>query len=118
MPKPTEETGVPIKLLREFENKTITVDTATGEVFTGTLHDAEDNLSLTLTNAKVVFASGHEVSMHSVYIKGVKIRLISLPSGAREKVQQLERESRSLMRGRGGRGGGRGGSRRGFRGRR
>ncbi|GIY77545.1 sm domain-containing protein [Caerostris darwini] len=116
------DVGVPVSLLKEFVNKTITVDTHNGEIFTGTLVDAQDNLSMNLEDVNTTFASGHTTNMESVYIKGHKIRYIALPEKAKSRVVELHREmNRPPSRGRGGsRGGrgGRGGGRPSFRGRR
>ncbi|GFX88972.1 sm domain-containing protein [Trichonephila clavipes] len=112
-PKP-EEISVPVKLLMEFLDKKITVDTSKGELFEGVLIGAEENMSLSLNTVKATFASGHTTDMENVYIKGHKVRFIALPEESKECVKNLQRAVMSARgRGRGGRGGGRGGRGRG-----
>ncbi|KAG8197851.1 hypothetical protein JTE90_020128 [Oedothorax gibbosus] len=108
-----KEIPVPEKLLREFCSRKIKVDTSTGEIFVGTLLEIEENMNLSLSGVRVTFLSGHTADMRCVFIKGSKIRCISLPKSAKELVKDLA--MRQLMPRRGGRGrggyrGGRGGS--------
>ncbi|XP_054715515.1 small nuclear ribonucleoprotein Sm D3-like [Uloborus diversus] len=102
------QVGVPVKLLREFVRKKITVDTASGEVFRGVLEEAEDNLNMCLVDVKVTFCSGATGEMKSVYIKGSKVRYIALPDEAKDHLYELSRERRPMRGGRGGFRGGRG----------
>ncbi|KAG8197816.1 hypothetical protein JTE90_020094 [Oedothorax gibbosus] len=103
-----KEVGVPEKLLKEFVSKKVTVDTSTGEVFAGTLVDIEENMNMSLSEVKATFPSGHTVHMTCVFIKGTKIRCISLPRDARDIVRHLARKQLSSQRGGRGRGGYRG----------
>ncbi|GFY44862.1 sm domain-containing protein [Trichonephila inaurata madagascariensis] len=115
-PKP-EDSSVPVKLLMEFLNKKVTVDTSKGELFEGVLIGAEENMSLSLNTVKATFASGHTADMENVYIKGHKVRFVALPEESKEHVKNLQRAVMSARGGgrggRGGRGGGRGGRGRG-----
>lgn len=107
--------GVPCKLLKEFLNRKVTVETGTGEIYKGVIVDCEDNMSMSLTNVKVTFIDGRTVNMEDVYIKGSCIRLINLPDTAKDSLASLTRDRGFRGRGgfRGGRGGGgRGGGRR------
>ncbi|GFU27525.1 sm domain-containing protein [Nephila pilipes] len=105
------EDSVPVKLLTEYVNKKITVDTSKGEVFEGVLVESEENLSLSLNDVKATFASGHTTEMENVYIKGHKVRFIALSEDeAKDTVNRLQKLAISARgvasRGRGGRGGG------------
>ena len=42
--------GVPVKLLHEAENHVITIELKNGELYRGTLHEAEDNMNCHLSN--------------------------------------------------------------------
>lgn len=98
--------GVPNKLLKEFLNRKLTVESSTGEVYKGILDDVEENMSMSLSEVKVTFADGNVVDMKSVYVKGSRIRLINLPDSAKDSLSSLT-AFRSFRGGRGGRGGGR-----------
>lgn len=96
--------GVPLKLLKEFLSRKITVETSSGESFRGILLDAEENMSVSLGSVKATLADGKSAEMVSVYIKGSRVRLISLPDSAKDSLPSLTRPF--VYRGRGGRGGG------------
>lgn len=95
--------GVPLKLIKEFLNRTITVETSSGDVFKGTLLDIEDNMNMTLNSIKATLVDGKTAEMASLYIKGSRIRIVALPESAMDSLPSLTRPS---FRGRGGRGGG------------
>lgn len=97
--------GVPCKLLQEFKDRKITVEANSGEVYRGILNDVEENLSLSLDDVKATSIDGQVIKMKSVYLKGSRIRLVSLPDSAAEYMPQL---TRPPARGRGGFRGGRG----------
>ena len=42
--------GVPVKLIHEAENHVVTIELKSGELYRGTLHEAEDNMNCHLTN--------------------------------------------------------------------
>lgn len=42
--------GVPVKLLHEAESHVVTIELKSGELYRGTLHEAEDNMNVHLTN--------------------------------------------------------------------
>lgn len=101
--------GVPLKLLKEFLGRKITVEASCGEIYKGELLEAEENMSLCLKEVNATLVDGKNVDMKSVYIKGSRIRLISLPeAAANDSLQTLTRPSFRGGRGgfRGGRGGG------------
>lgn len=114
----SDNTGVLLKLLKEFSNRKITVETSAGDVFKGVLLECEDNMSIALSGVKATLVDGRSVEMTSVYIKGSRVRLINLPDSAIDSLSSLNRAAsrgRGGFRGRGGRGGrgGGGGFRRG-----
>lgn len=102
--------GVPCKLLREFKDRKVTIEANNGEVYRGILHDVEENLSVSLDEVKATMSDGKVVQMKGIYLKGSRIRLISLPESAADYMPQL---TRPPSRGRGGFRGGRGGRGRG-----
>lgn len=107
--------GVPCKLLKEFKDRKITIEANNGDVYRGLLHDVEENLSVSLDEVKATMSDGKIVQMKGVYLKGSRIRLISLPDSAAEYMPQLTRPARGRGGFRGGRGGrGRGGGRPSF----
>ena len=42
--------GVPVKVLHESEGHIITIETSTGELYRGTLVEAEDNMNMQVIN--------------------------------------------------------------------
>lgn len=103
----TATLGVPSKLLKEFLNRKVTVETNRGEVYKGILAEVEDNMSMSLSHVKITYRNGSVENMVSVYIRGSKIRLINLPDNAKDSLQVLT--ARSFRGGRSERGKGRGG---------
>lgn len=102
--------GVPCKLLNEFKDRKVTIEANSGEVYRGIVHEVEENLSLSLDEVKATMSDGKVVQMKSIYIKGSRIRLVSLPDSASDYMPEL---TRPPARGRGGFRGGRGGRGRG-----
>lgn len=104
--------GVPAKLLKECIGKKISVEACNGDVFRGLLNDAEENMSVSLSEVKVVLVDGKTLEMESIYIKGSRVRLVNLPESTSEMLPNLTRPPRPVFRGgrrggfRGGRGGG------------
>lgn len=100
--------GVPYKLLKEFKDRKVTIETNGGEIYRGIVQEVEENLSVSLDEVKASMSDGKVVQMKAVYIKGARIRLISLTDSAADFMPQL---TRPPTRGRGGFRGGRGGNR-------
>ena len=86
-----KNTSVPLKLLKEFKQEKITVETSFGEIYRGVLLDAEENLSVALGRVKATLNDGNTVSMEGVYIRGNRIRFISLPDSAADYLPRLIR---------------------------
>ncbi|UYV61293.1 SNRPD3 [Cordylochernes scorpioides] len=70
---------VPIKILHEAEGHIVTCETNTGEVYRGTLVEAEDNMNCQLKELTVTNRSGKVSNLDNVYIRGSKIRFMILP---------------------------------------
>ena len=45
--------GVPVKVLHEAEGHVVTVEASTGELYRGTLIEAEDNMNLQVCNENI-----------------------------------------------------------------
>lgn len=104
--------GVPLKLLNDFLNRKITVETIFGDVFVGELIIAQENMSVSLNKVNATLNGGKTVAMKNVYVKGSSIRLISFPeAAAKESLRRLTKPPSFRGSGRGGSfRGGRGGS--------
>lgn len=108
----SSQLGVPVKLLKECIGKKISVEACNGDVFRGLLDEAEENMSISLSEVKVVLVDGKTLDMESIYIKGSRVRLVNLPESTAEMLPNLTRPQRPVFRGgkrggfRGGRGGG------------
>lgn len=101
--------GVPCKLLNEFKDRKVTIEANNGEIYRGIVSDVEENLSVSLDDVKATMTDGKIVQMKGVYIKGSRIRLISLPDSAADYMPKLTRpptRGRGVFRGGRGRGGG------------
>ncbi|KAA1063925.1 small nuclear ribonucleoprotein Sm D3 [Puccinia graminis f. sp. tritici] len=75
----TSNIGVPTKLLHEALGHVITVELKTGQVYRGKLHDAEDNLNISLKDITVTHRDGRVTQLDQVYIRGPMIRLYVVP---------------------------------------
>ncbi|KAH9452919.1 hypothetical protein MJO28_008167 [Puccinia striiformis f. sp. tritici] len=75
----TSNIGVPTKLLHEALGHVITVELKTGQVYRGKLHDAEDNLNISLKEITVTHRDGRVTQLDQVYIRGPMIRLYVVP---------------------------------------
>jgi len=71
--------GVPIKLLHEAEGHTVTMELKTGELFRGTLVEAEDNMNCQLASITITGRDGRVATLEHAYIRGSKIRFMILP---------------------------------------
>ena len=75
--------GVPVKLLHEAESHVVTIELKSGELYRGTLHEAEDNMNVHLTNkgTELIYTdrSGKETRLEHVFIRGSQIRFFILP---------------------------------------
>mmetsp|Transcript_640 Transcript_640/g.1080 ORF Transcript_640/g.1080 Transcript_640/m.1080 type:complete len:118 (-) Transcript_640:153-506(-) len=114
--------GVPVKLIHEAENHVVTIELKSGELYRGTLHEAEDNMNCHLTNKGTELIhtdrTGKETRLEHVFIRGSQIRFLILPDMLknapmfnRELAKKSALRTMNSARGRGrgmmGRGGGR-----------
>mmetsp|Transcript_25051 Transcript_25051/g.50888 ORF Transcript_25051/g.50888 Transcript_25051/m.50888 type:complete len:133 (+) Transcript_25051:66-464(+) len=71
--------GVPIKLLHEAESHIITVELKSGELYRGTLQEAEDNMNCSMTNVTMTGRDGSISTLEQVFIRGGLIRFVIIP---------------------------------------
>uniref|UniRef100_A0A7S0HZ17 Small nuclear ribonucleoprotein Sm D3 n=1 Tax=Hanusia phi TaxID=3032 RepID=A0A7S0HZ17_9CRYP len=71
--------GVPVKLLHEAESHIITVELKSGELYRGTLQEAEDNMNCNMTNVTMTGRDGSISTLEQVFIRGGLIRFVILP---------------------------------------
>lgn len=110
--------GIPIKLLHESKGHTVTIEIKTGEVFRGTLDDAEDNMNCKMKEITLTSKDGSTHPLEQAYIRGSHIRFVILPNVLRNapmfrkdlvKAGRFFGQMESFSdKGRGGRGRGRG----------
>lgn len=89
------QVGVPIRLLHEGEGHTISVELRNGEVYRGTLKEAEDTMNCFLSNVTMTARDGRVTKVEQVYIRGSQIKFMILPdllkkSPAFAKVQSMK----------------------------
>ena len=78
--------GVPVKVLHEAEGHTVTVESATGELYRGVLIEAEDNMNMQVQN----FAQPPKLSFAETQIKWLKFWSICFVNSSGESVQIIE----------------------------
>ncbi|KAJ1496461.1 hypothetical protein T484DRAFT_1923541 [Baffinella frigidus] len=71
--------GVPIKLLHEAESHTITIELKSGELYRGTLMEAEDNMNCSMSNVTMTGRDGSISTLEQVFIRGGLIRFCIIP---------------------------------------
>ena len=71
--------GVPIKLLHEAVGHVVTIELKTGEVYRGTLLEAEDNMNCQLQNIQYTARDGRVTELEHAFIRGSKIRFVIIP---------------------------------------
>merc|ERR1711916_370723 len=72
--------GVPIKLLHEAEGHIVTVELNNGELYRGTLVEAEDSMNLRMANIVHTARNGQtRTDLSHVYVRGSEIRFMILP---------------------------------------
>eukprot|EP00730_Choanoeca_flexa_P014658 TRINITY_DN6490_c0_g1_i1.p1 TRINITY_DN6490_c0_g1~~TRINITY_DN6490_c0_g1_i1.p1 ORF type:complete len:125 (+),score=22.01 TRINITY_DN6490_c0_g1_i1:70-444(+) len=71
--------SVPIKVMHEAEGHTVTIELKNGEIYRGTLIEAEDNMNSRMKGITFTARDGQVSHLESVYIRGSKIRFFVLP---------------------------------------
>ncbi|CAG0917741.1 unnamed protein product [Notodromas monacha] len=71
--------GVPMKVLHEAEGHVITLESITGEVYRGTLIEAEDNMNCQMSKINITYRDGKIGHVENLYIRGSKIKFMILP---------------------------------------
>uniref|UniRef100_A0A7S2S181 Small nuclear ribonucleoprotein Sm D3 n=1 Tax=Rhizochromulina marina TaxID=1034831 RepID=A0A7S2S181_9STRA len=93
-----DQIGVPIRILHEGEGHTISVELRNGEIYRGTLKEAEDTMNCFLENVTMTARDGRVSKLEQVYIRGSQVKLIILPevlkhSPAFNKVQTMKKKN-------------------------
>ncbi|GAA6061794.1 hypothetical protein JCM10212_004850 [Sporobolomyces blumeae] len=92
--------GIPTKLLHESLGHVITVELKAGQVYRGKLFDAEDSLSISLTNCTVTHRDGRVTQLDQVYIRGASVRFYVVPDML-SQAPMFKRAGPTGMKGRG-----------------
>eukprot|EP00732_Lithocolla_globosa_P003515 Lithocolla_globosa_v1_NODE_2854_length_1845_cov_5.579564.p1 type:complete len:124 gc:universal NODE_2854_length_1845_cov_5.579564:1415-1786(+) len=71
--------GVPIKLLHEAQGHVVTCELKTGEVYRGTLTEAEDNMNSQMSDVLMTARNGKATHLDHVYIRGSHVRFFIVP---------------------------------------
>mmetsp|Transcript_8485 Transcript_8485/g.12522 ORF Transcript_8485/g.12522 Transcript_8485/m.12522 type:complete len:159 (+) Transcript_8485:40-516(+) len=71
--------GIPIMLLHEAEGHIVTLETKSGEVYRGTLIDAEDNMNVQMADVELTNKTGARSQLKQIFIRGSQIRFFILP---------------------------------------
>eukprot|EP01086_Lenisia_limosa_P004678 TRINITY_DN202_c0_g1_i1.p1 TRINITY_DN202_c0_g1~~TRINITY_DN202_c0_g1_i1.p1 ORF type:complete len:119 (+),score=34.40 TRINITY_DN202_c0_g1_i1:148-504(+) len=71
--------GVPVKLLHETEGHIITVEMKSGELYRGTLIQAEDNMNVTMSHITHTSRDGRVSGLEQCYLRGSHVRMFVVP---------------------------------------
>ncbi|GAA5892370.1 hypothetical protein JCM6882_003653 [Rhodosporidiobolus microsporus] len=93
--------GVPTKLLHEALGHVVTVELKNGVVYRGKLFDAEDSLSVSLTQCTVTHRDGRVTQLDQVYIRGASIRFYVVPDMLSQAPMFKRGVGANAMKGRG-----------------
>ncbi|KAG0234313.1 small nuclear ribonucleoprotein Sm D3 [Actinomortierella wolfii] len=92
--------GVPIKLLHEAQGHIITIELKTGNVYRGTLFEAEDNMNCQLKDITVTARDGRITQLEQVYIRGSHIRFFIVPDMLKN-APMFKQQGQNAMKGKG-----------------
>jgi len=92
-----DQLGVPLRILHEGEGHTVTVELRNGEIYRGTLNEAEDTMNCFMSNVTMTARDGRVSKLEQVYIRGSQVKLMILPevlkhSPAFNKVQTMKKK--------------------------
>ncbi len=62
--------GIPIKLLHEGEGNKVTIELKSGDIYRGTLVEAEDSMNCQLSGVTLTSRDGMVSKLENVYIRG------------------------------------------------
>ncbi|GAA6053613.1 hypothetical protein JCM3770_001553 [Rhodotorula araucariae] len=93
--------GVPVRLLQESLGHVISVESKTGQVFRGKLFEAEDSLSVSLTQCTVTHRDGRVTQLDQVYIRGASVRFYVVPDMLAQAPMFKRGVGANAMKGRG-----------------
>ncbi|CAG5105218.1 Oidioi.mRNA.OKI2018_I69.chr1.g1931.t1.cds [Oikopleura dioica] len=95
--------GVPVKVLHEAEGHTVTVESATGELYRGVLIEAEDNMNMQLRDVSATYRDGRSAHLSNIFIRGSQVRFAILPDMLKNapmlNVDKKSKQPRGLGRG-------------------
>eukprot|EP01041_Mallomonas_annulata_P011711 gene11711-24542_t len=108
--------GVPIKLLHEAEGHVVTVELKNGEIYRGSLREAEDTMNCRLEEVTMTARDGRVTKLEQVFLRGGQVKFVVLPELLKnapifKKVQSMRSKTGDRDSGGRGRGRGRGGGR-------
>ncbi|KAI5449723.1 small nuclear ribonucleoprotein Sm D3 [Naganishia albida] len=92
--------GVPIKLLHEALGHVVTCELKTGQLYRGTLLEAEDSCNISLREITVTARDGRVSQLEQVYIRGSMVRYFIVPDML-ANAPMFKRVGPNAMRGRG-----------------
>ena len=75
----SKHVGIPIKVLHDAEEHTVTVELKNGEVFRGKLDEAEDNMNVHLSNCTKTAKDGKVSTLANCFLRGSHVRFMILP---------------------------------------
>lgn len=79
-----EKPSVPIALLLEGINHTVTVEMKNGESYKGELKEAELNMNIQMSSVQHTARNGQKRKLEHIYLRGTNVKLIILPSFLKE----------------------------------
>eukprot|EP01108_Squamamoeba_japonica_P009889 TRINITY_DN9426_c0_g1_i1.p1 TRINITY_DN9426_c0_g1~~TRINITY_DN9426_c0_g1_i1.p1 ORF type:complete len:172 (+),score=59.96 TRINITY_DN9426_c0_g1_i1:64-516(+) len=71
--------GVPIKLIHECEGHIVTIELKSGELYRGTLVEAEDNMNCEMAHVELTARNGRKSHLERCYIRGSHVRFVVMP---------------------------------------
>jgi small nuclear ribonucleoprotein D3 len=75
----TLSVGVPVKLLHEGEGHVVSVELKNGEMYRGTLVEAEDTMNVHMKEVTMTARDGRISRLENVFLRGGHIKFIVLP---------------------------------------
>ncbi|EPY35278.1 small nuclear ribonucleoprotein D3 [Strigomonas culicis] len=73
------QTSVPLKVLFDAIDTTVSLEVANGEVYTGALAEVQETMNITLKKATKISLSGKESHYETVFIRGSNVVFFQLP---------------------------------------
>lgn len=70
-----DKATIPVKILREAEEHTISVESKSGESFRGTLQSVEESMNCLLQGVTKTKKSGETQTLEQIYLRGNQVNL-------------------------------------------